>query len=127
MANIFCTIPTIENLRGGSFCSHLNLYMGKAVKDTSIAAPLTRSFTKPQQQLPPITAAWAITFSAIDLITDALIWLLTLSNFQYSPLLFESFFCLWLFSFVDCLSAEFRSSSTVEAKRQGQQGAGGRA
>jgi hypothetical protein len=37
----------------------------------------------------------------------SLIWLLTLSNFQHSPLLFESFFCLRLFSFVDCMLAEF--------------------
>jgi len=41
-----------------------------------------------------------MTLSAHDWIRLSLIWLLKLSNIRYSPLLLESFFRLWLFSFI---------------------------
>jgi hypothetical protein len=97
------------------------------IKGVNLAAPSTKSFMKPRQQLPPFAAAWAITFSAIDLITGSLIWLLTLSNYRYSPLLLGSFCRLRLFFFCNCMSAEFLGSSTatVQAKGGERQGAVG--
>jgi hypothetical protein len=95
------------------------------IKGAHLAAPSTKSFMKPRRQRPPFAAAWAITFSAIDLITGSLIWLLTSPNFRNSPLLLGSFFCLRLFFFGDRMSAEFLGSSTAteQAKGGGRQGA----
>ncbi len=44
-----------------------------------------------------------MTLSAHDLTRDSLIWLLASSNFQYPPLLSESFLHLWLFSPDECM------------------------
>jgi hypothetical protein len=45
-----------------------------------------------------------MSLSAHDWIRVSLIWLLALSNFQYSPLLSESFLRLRLFSLDECMA-----------------------